>query len=591
MMNKAKTETFNHVPQIKRPRNLFSTPFSVKTTFDAGKLVPLKVIEVNPGDGIGSSYGQVLRALTPKFPMLDDAFLDVYTFFVPNRLTWDHWEQFLGGAADPSDYTSPAEYNVPQINFSTVNANATYQTDVAGKLWDYLGVGAGSKDTKRSSLRPVSALYPRGYVKIWNDWFRDENLQQYAHMYRDDTDRSYPTYTSSQDPSINPLVDAELGYSLLPVNKFHDYFTSALRQPQKHPPIILPLGETAPVVSNNAKLPTVSFANDASTWIRVNGNASSPAYSRQANVFDAQSTPRNLLGRTGGTGVDNDTVPGTSQTTLYQKLYFDPSQIHADLSEATGITVNEFRLFFQTQRFYEQLARCGSRYQEFLQGMFGVYANDARLQRVEFLSARRYPIRQHQVQQTAVDNEGDGLGETGAFSFTSGSGKLIREKGFTEHGLLYILCCVRTSLSYSQGVSRSLTRREKFDYFFPVFQHIGEQPIYTYELYNDGYSAATSPSIFGYKEAWSEYRTEQSVLTGQMRPYVDNNFAQWHYSEVFSNAPTLSSTFIEQGKAVVDRSLEIQSSVVNQFFGDFAFGMYKKRVMSLYGTPGLVDHD
>lgn len=558
---------FSLAPRIKRSRSQFHTPCSHKTTLGIGKLYPVYAKEVLPGDEFKQDVSAIVRGITPLAPAMDNAYLDLYAFFVPNRLLWDDWQKFIGGEDTPDAYSSPKTYQVPHINFNGGGAQPrSYQDDVSGKLWDYFGIGASSASVSSSALPSVSALFPRGYVKIWNDWFRDENLQDYAHLYTDGVDRAFNSVQSVSDP----LITAEYGKDLLPVAKFHDYFTSALPKPQKGPAVTLPLGDYAPVVNTPGSLFNDGFAPKLMT----NRPLTARTYYSLGVEIPSGETSGSLMSY-------ND--PSTS----FQSASETRVALSADLSKATAATVNSLRLAFQTQRFYEQLARTGSRYQEFLQGMFGVYAGDKQLQRAEYLGGKRVPITQHQVAQTAENSDSIGLGDTGAFSFTSMSNKQLCNRAFMEHGIYYVLACIRTDQTYSQGVPVQFTRRERFDFYFPTFAHIGEQPIFRKEIYagdNQG------DAVFGYKEAWAEYRIDENTVTGRMRPYVANNFGIWTYANKFQNAPVLSPSFIKQDAVGYMRTVAVQDEDA-LFFADLYFDTYKTRVMPMYSVPGLIDHD
>lgn len=552
---------FSLAPRIKRGRSQFHTPSDNKTTLGIGKLYPVYVSEVLPGDEFRQDVSAVVRGLTPLAPALDNAYVDLYAFFVPNRLIWNDWEKFIGGDDTPDAYETPKTYQVPHIKFDTLMSSDTYQNFIAGKLWDYFGYGAATADEKVFRMPSVSALYPRGYVKIWNDWFRDENLEDYAHLYTDSVDRNYPRTMT------DPLISAELGGLLLPVSKYHDYFTSALPKPQKGPAVTLPLGDYAPIDNFPSGDVAAIDYKFSPRWL------TGTSLNRPPNGTEilANGTNTNF-------GSNND---ADNSGTAYLAL-------RADLSNATAATVNSLRLAFQTQRFYEQLARTGSRYQEFLQGMFGVYAGDKQLQRAEYLGGKRIPITQHQVEQTAEMSDAVGLGDTGAFSFTSTRNNRLCNRAFTEHGIYYVLACIRTDQTYSQGVPVELTRRERFDYYFPTFAHIGEQPIFRREIWCTEQSSDNA-SVFGYKEPWAEYRVDTNHVTGRMRPYVENNFGIWSYASNFTNAPVLSPSFIHQDSAAFMRTVAVQDADA-LFFGDFYFDTFKTRVMPTYSVPGLIDH-
>lgn len=564
-MNPNKVNHFSSAAvMLNRRRSTFRQPFGVKTTFNAGKLIPLKAFEILPGDTVKLPVSAVIRGATPIYPVMDNAYFDIYAFFVPNRLTWDHWKEFLG--ENNTDYwTQKTKYVVPAIKL-----DSSYVTDTSnnytGSFMDYIGVPAKASFTSNNFLT-ISALYPRGYVKVWNDWFRDENNQNPAHLYTDDTDRSVAPLSGTT------YVDtAELGGDLCPVNKYHDYFTSALPAPQKHAPITLSIGEWADVVTRSSNHHT----NPAVPMVMGSVQTSVGPPASQVGVMSVLAG--NVIRST------SDSVSGAS-------IQWGPVNLYADLSEAEGISVNDLRLAFQTQKFYETQARGGTRYTEILLSMFGVRSSDARLQRSEFLGGKRIPIRQQQVAQTSgTQAEGSALGDTGAFSLT-GATAFLCNKSFEEHGILYIVGCVRTDHSYSQGINKQLVRRNLFDYYFPVFANIGEQPIKSSEIYaygSDGLADNSQP--FGYQEAWAEYRYMPNSITGYMRPEIKGNLAAWHYGDIFSNRPVLNDDFVRETTANIDRTLAVPSDSSHQFIADFYFDAKITRIMPMYSVPGLIDH-
>lgn len=535
--------------QTRKRLTKFEMPHGLHTTFDSGKLIPIYCQEVLPNDVKKLQWSGVTRLLTPKFPTMDNAKLDTFFFFVPNRLVWDHWKEFLGeNNSSQEPWTQPVTYTVPQQTVPLFsNGNARSASDLA----NYLEVPFRQFSTPGMNFMKVSVLPFRGVAKVWNDWFRDENYQLPCHIY---TDETVPAW----DSSGNYVTGVECGAVCPPVNRYKDYFSSCLPQPQKGAAVKLPLGDYAPLKAGTA----------------------------------ADKIPLKLYGNSGGKAnlaIDTDgTVGEGPQSTSLNITNKSSISYVADLSNATAASVNALRLAFATQRFLEQSARGGTRYTELLLSMFGVNAPDASLQRSEFLGGKSFPLS-----ITPVTNIGqsDNLGTVGGMSNTV-SGDYAFKKHFTEHGYILGFCCVRTDRSYSQGIPRHFMRKEKIDFYFPVFANIGETPVKNYEIYATGTSTGV-PSTddnnpFGYQEAWAEYRFAQNAATGLLRSGIPNSLNAWTYTDEYSSLPVLNSAWLTSQKEIVDRTIVNQNE--HQFIADFFFDDVSYRVLPAYSIPGLIDH-
>lgn len=574
-MNPNKENQFASVSaDMNAPLSRFPAAWSHKSSFNAAKLIPIAVEEVLPGDRWKLDLDAVVRGSTPLYPVMDTAFLDVFAFFVPNRLSWEHWKEFMG--ENNSDYwTQKTEYSVPRIIYPTSNFKQANET-----FWNYVGA-VGKIDPAApvgQSIQGANALYPRGYARIWNDWFRDENTQNPAHIYTDDTDRIVPMPATGGEFAYVP--HAELGMALCPVDKFHDYFTSCLPAPQKHAPIALPLQGNAPIVDSFGSGQPVTSMKFFQP--QLYGSAAGATI-----VYDGE-----IRTATTGNATKLAYVPD-SATGTPSPLYMS---LTADLSDATAATINEIRLAFQTQKYYERLARSGSRYTEYLAAFFNVYSSDARLQRSEYLGGKRVPLNQHQVAQTSEGTSQSPLANVGAFSHTQ-FGQRIIDKSFEEHGILYVVACVRPVHTYCQGIARKFKRRNLFDYYVPTFAHIGETPVYLDELYSPGKQQILNPSefkysdtVFGYQEAWAEYRSFPSMVSGYMRPDISESLAGWHYGDNFASAPALTDNFMRETPKNIDRTLAVSSDQAHQYIADFYFHGTVDRRMPVHSVPGLVDH-
>ena len=536
---------------IDMPRSMFDRSTQLKTTFNAGELVPIYVDEVLPGDTFSMDTSLVVRMSTPIHPVIDNCNLDIYYFFVPNRLVWEHWKEF-NGENTTSKWEQTTEYMIPQIE---APANGWEK----GTIADYMGLPIGIKNIS------VSHLPFRAYTLIWNDWFRDQNLQDPAYVNLDET-----TLTGSNGNTY--ISDAQLGGKPLPVNKYHDYFTSALPEPQKGPAVLLPLGDNAPVIGNGM---TLGLTNGTL-------NLGLTGYS--------DSNGNRIQGKTGIYGVDVGTQgAGDTAGNGGIGITSDPTKsgVIADLSNATAATINQLRQAFQIQKLFEKDARGGTRYIEIIKSHFGVTSPDARQQRPEYLGGKRIPINMDQVLQTSSTDTISPQGNTAAFSLTNDNSSSFT-KSFTEHGFIIGLACIRTEHTYQQGIDKMWSRKQRFDYYWPALANIGEQAILNKEIYAQGNSA--DEEAFGYQEAWAEYRYKPSKVTGAMRSTYAQSLDVWHYGDDYDAQPILSDAWIRETKANIDRTLAVQSSLEDQFIADFYFRNICTRPMPVYSIPGLIDH-
>lgn len=534
-------------------RSKFFRPSQHKTTFNAGDLIPIYVDEVLPGDTFSMDMAAAIRMSTPIYPVMDNANVDFYFFFVPNRLVWEHWKQFNGENTE-SPWTQTVEYEIPQL---TSPKGGWYR----GSIADYMGI-----PTNIDNLS-VSQLPFRAYVLIWNEWFRDQNLKTPAECPVDDT--SVQGVSGGMEPTSSSYVtDSYKGSLPLKVAKYHDYFTSTLPEPQKGPDIALPLGSTAPVQTLNDFVPgttggyALRFRTQNGTSLSGNGTL---GISSDGNyLYYTSSVP-----------------PGSAESPLV------PTNLWADLSNATAATINQLRQAFAIQRLYEKDARGGTRYTEIIRSHFGVVSPDARQQRPEYLGGTRLPVSIDQVLQTSGTTDTSPQGNTAAYSLTNMSQSMFT-KSFTEHGFVIGLCCVRTEHTYQQGIERFWSRRSRFDYYWPALANIGEQAVLNKEIYATG--TATDDQAFGYQEAWADYRYKPSRVSGAFRSNIPDGLDVWHYADYYESQPMLSGEWIDETRVNIDRTLAVQSELEDQFIADFYFACNVVRPMPLYSIPGLIDH-
>lgn len=571
-MNRNSNSRFAQAPQVDIQRSTFDRSSGHKTTFNAGKLVPIYVDEVLPGDTFEMKTSAIIRGSTPIFPVMDNANLDIYFFFVPNRLVWDHWKEF-NGENTASKWEQTVEYSIPQMAPPTGNG-----TDVGwekGTLADYMGiptqVGPGASQTNAEWT--VNHLPFRAYCLIWNEWFRDQNLQDPVLIDKGDSQTNGRHLIPEGNSIIFENQAALQGANLLPVNKYFDYFTGALPEPQKGPDVLLPLGNTAPVITNqspNSILPQygVTFKSDKFTEVGKTHNLSIQVTGQKYGKM----------------------VADNSATTTLEAQNAVPNNLIADLGNATAATINELRLAFQLQKLYERDARGGTRYIEIIKSHFGVTSPDARLQRPEYLGGERIPINIDQVIQTSGTMEGTTpQGNTGAYSLTGNQGSYFKHS-FVEHGYVLGLACVRTEHTYQQGLEKIWNRKNRFDFYWPALANIGEQAILNKEIYLQEVKSINEEA-FGYQEAWAEYRYKPSRVSSAFRSNIKTgSLDAWHYADYYEALPVLSAEWIQETYKNVDRTLSVQSTLEDQYIADFWFKCKCTRPMPIYSIPGLIDH-
>jgi len=507
--NQSSSHRFSKAPQADIQRSKFDRSSGLKTTFDADELVPIFVDEVLPGDTFKLKANLFGRLATPINPIMDNLYLDTFYFFVPMRLVWDNFSKFMGEQTDPGDSTS---FTVP------ITGTGTYSEQSLG---DYFGLPTGVQITP-------NVLPFRGYNRIWNEWFRDQNLQD----------------SLTENTTDGP--DSKSIYTVKKRGKRHDYFTSCLPWTQKGDEVIVPLGDQAPVTYDGAEGDDLGVARvgDAfSNTLRVGGSS---------NIVGYADTP------------DTD--------------------LYADLSAATGSTINAWRQAFQVQKFLERDARGGTRYTEKVFSHFGVTSPDSRLQRTEYLGGSSQSINIHPVPQTTSTDATTPQGNLSGFGTVSEQNSGFT-KSFTEHGYIIGLANVRGDITYQTGQDKLWSRETQYDFYWPSFSHLGEQAVLNKEIYTQGTSA--DEDVFGYQERYAEYRYKPSKITGLFRSAASASLDPWHLSEEFASLPTLGSTFIESNTPL-DRCIAVPAEP--HIILDAFFDLTCVRPMPVYSPPGLIDH-
>ena len=556
-MNRNNERHFNQIPEMRASRTRFNRDQTILTTFDSGQLIPFYVDEVLPGDTFRVDTAAIIRMTTPKFPVFDDAFIDFYYFYCPNRILWDDFKYFMG-QVQSTPWMPTKDYKVPQI---VINPIGEEKLPKENSILDYMGI-----PTKIGAQFSINALPIRAYVMIWNEFFRDENVGNAAVL---KTDSDNVIYSDRSTTANTILEDAYKGGRCLPVNKFHDYFTSCLPYPQRGPAVTLPMTGNAPIRLGDTKGNYLDFAGAVQMTVGVSSTSNTPGsigYENYAGI----SGEKKAMSFSGKEKVSGEIGTG--------------GWMYADLTSVAAATINDLRKAVAVQQYYEALARGGSRYREQVQALWDVVISDKTVQVPEYLGGGRYHVNINQIVQTSSQqtNTDTPIGETGAMSVTP-----INESSFTksfeEHGFVIGVCCVRHNHSYQQGLERFWSRTDRLDYYVPQFANLGEQPVKKKEIMLTGQS--TDEETFGYQEAWSDYRMKPNRVSGLMRSNASGTLDFWHYADNYEKVPTLSQEWMAEGKKEIARTLIEQDEP--QFFGAIRVANKTTRRMPLYSVPGL----
>lgn len=545
-MNRNKDAGFNQVPRLDITRSRFKRRQDIKLTLNAGQLIPFYVDEVLPGDTFSIDQAAIIRMTTPIFPVMDNCHMDIYYFNVPCRIIWDHFKRFMG-ENDAGPWVQTQEYTIPQVKVTgTADKPAPYE----GSIMDYMGIPTKVSKGADSQFS-VNALPFRAYAMIWQEWFRDQNVDNPAVNSKTDANVSYTDDETKGMDATTPdieyiLKNAYTGGRPLPVNKYHDYFTSALPSPQKGLSAQLPLEGNAPIFGYKETQRT---------------NISTSALIEN---LKNENSPLGVMG----------TKPSGEEVFL-----------GARMDRVTAATVNQLRQAFQVQKYYEELARGGSRYREMIYSLFHTRISDKTVQIPEYLGGTRITINMSQVIQTSGTTTESPQGNTAAISVTPYNGSMFT-KSFEEHGYVIGVCCIRHDHTYQQGLERMWSRKTNLDFYYPVFANLGEQAILKKELYLTGTS--TDEQAFGYQEAWAEYRMKPNRISGKFRSNATGTLDSWHYGDNYKETPSLSQAWMKEGDSEIQRTLAVDNEP--QFIMDTVVDNTSVRPMPMYSIPGLVDH-
>lgn len=551
---------FVELPKAQIPRSVFTRSHSYKTAMPVSKLVPFFVDEVLPGDTFNLKTTILARLSTPIVPFMDNLYMRTFFFFVPNRLIWEHWEAMNGDQR--SGPTASTDYLVPQ---------ATIKNLAIGTLGDFLGLPTGVSQNVSVSELPLRAI-----SLIWNEWFRDENLQN-AYNIDKNAEREFVGDQAISSTNVdNPLLYSS---DCPPIAKFHDYFTSALPWPQKGPGVEISLGGSVPVTGTADLL----FGQ---SQIQVTGLSGSHSFNDSSWTPTPNTSGQHYAVGFGSWTPRSNEPSGGGMTQVKVTGALTNPALTVDLSASTPISINDLRQAFQIQKLYERDARGGTRYTEILRSHFGVVSPDARLQRPEYLGGGKTRINVNPVQQTSATADGSGTpqGNLSAYAVAVDTGHSFT-KSFVEHGWIIGFVAVQSDLTYQQGLNRMWSRKARFDYYWPVFAHLGEQAVLNKEIYVQG--TAADDEVFGYQERFAEYRYFPGIITGHMRSTSSTPLDVWHLAEKFETAPQLNGTFI-QDATPIERVVAVTDEP--PIILDAWFDLKCVRPMPVYSTPGLVDH-